>query len=138
MSSSFDNSHLNQTVTRIGESASLEGELSFSTSMRIDGRFKGKISAKGFLFITESADVEAEIEGVDIVIAGKLRGNIEASGKVELLETARVQGNIRADRIRLLDGVLFEGRCEMIRRSENVDIFALPIDELRAEIIEKR
>lgn len=134
MSSSFDNAVLNQTTTRIGRNASLEGELGFTSSMRIEGHFKGKIRAEGFLFITEDAEVEAEIEGVDIVVAGKLRGNIVASGKVELLETARVHGNIRADRVRLLDGVVFEGRCEMIRRSESIDIFALPLEELRANI----
>lgn len=137
MSSSFDNSLLTQTTTRIGSSTYLEGDLKFTTSMRIEGKFKGKIEARGFLYITESAEVDAEIDGIDIVVGGTVRGNISASGKVELLETARIYGNIRAGKIRLLDGVVFEGRCEMIQRSDAIDIFALPVEELRASIAEQ-
>jgi len=138
MNSFFDSALLSQMNTKIGKSTRLSGDLAFQTSMKIEGCFFGTIRAKGFLFISETAEVEAEIEGVDILIAGSLKGNIQATGRVELLETARVYGNIKAEKIRLLDGVLFEGHCEMLRRSDTVDIFALPLQELKVSLEEKK
>ncbi len=45
-----------------------------------------------------------------------------------------MQGNIRAAKIRILDGVVFEGRCEMIDRSDSVDIFATPVEDLKQSL----
>lgn len=138
MNTSFDTTIFSQFQTKIGKTSFLKGEIEFSSPMRIEGKFDGSIRANNFLFITEGAEVEADIQGTDIVVAGHLRGNIMATGKVELLETAQVVGNITAHQIRLLDGVLFEGRCEMIKRSDMVDIFSLPLQELRSHLEEKR
>jgi cytoskeletal protein CcmA (bactofilin family) len=131
MASSFDSSTLENTVTRLGKSANLSGTLRFTSSMRVDGHVSGTIYADGFLYIGEGSQVEAEIYGTNIVVAGTVRGNIHASEKVELLETARMHGNIKAAKIRILDGVILEGRCEMIERSDSIDIFALPLQDLK-------
>jgi cytoskeletal protein CcmA (bactofilin family) len=138
MNTSFESSLFNQFQTKIGKTSYLEGKIEFSSPMRIEGKFDGTIVAKQFLFITDGAEVVADIQGTDILVAGMVKGNIQATGKVELLETAQVMGNITAQQIRLLDGVLFEGRCEMIKRSENIDIFSLPIQDLRTSLEEKR
>ena len=138
MNTSFESGLFNQFQTKIGKTCSLEGQIEFSSPMRIEGKFDGTIVAKKFLFITDGAEVIADIQGTDILVAGLVKGNIQATGKVELLETAQVMGNITAQQIRLLDGVLFEGRCEMIKRSENIDIFSLPIQDLRSSLEEKR
>jgi cytoskeletal protein CcmA (bactofilin family) len=34
---------------------------------------------------------------------------------LEMLATARVYGNVRTSKLRIADGVVFEGTCEMIR-----------------------
>jgi cytoskeletal protein CcmA (bactofilin family) len=138
MNTSFDSNIFSQFQTKIGKTSFLKGEIEFAFPMRIEGKFEGSIRANNFLYITEGAEVEADIQGTDIVVAGNVKGNITAIGKVELLETAQVVGNITAHQIRLLDGVLFEGRCEMIKRSDTVDIFSLPLTELRSNLEEKR
>jgi cytoskeletal protein CcmA (bactofilin family) len=63
-----------------------------------------------------------------------VRGNIEAEGMVEMLETAKIYGNVRSAKLRIADGVVFEGRCEMIRKAESLDIFSAPVKELRENI----
>ncbi len=134
MPSSFDKSVLEQTKTRLGSQTFLNGELKFDSSMKISGRFKGKISSGGFLYIEEGAEIEADIFVQDVVIGGTVKGNIEASGMVEMLESARIYGNVRSVKLRIADGVVFEGRCEMIRKAENLDIFSSPAKELRENI----
>jgi cytoskeletal protein CcmA (bactofilin family) len=134
MSSSFDKSHLEQTSTRLGTETFLKGELKFENSMKISGRFNGKISSGGFLYIEDGAEIEADIFVHDVVIGGMVRGNIEAEGMVEMLETAKIYGNVRSAKLRIADGVVFEGRCEMIRKAESLDIFSAPVKELRENI----
>ncbi len=102
--------------------------------MRISGRFQGKISSGGFLYVEEGAEIEADLFVQDVVIGGTVRGNIEADGMVEMLESARIYGNVKSAQLRIADGVVFEGRCEMIRKAESMDIFAASMKELRESI----
>lgn len=134
MSSSFDKSVLEHTRTRLGSQTFLKGELKFDSSMRISGRFQGKISSGGFLYIEEGAEIEADLFVQDVVVGGTVRGNIEAQGMVEMLDSAKIYGNVRSAKLRIADGVIFEGRCEMIRKAESVDIFSSPVKELRENI----
>lgn len=134
MSSSFDRNTLEQTQTRLGSETFLKGDLSFESSMKISGHFQGKISSGGFLYVEDGAEIEADVFVRDVVVGGLVRGNIEASGMVEMLETAKIYGNVRSAKLRIADGVVFEGRCEMIRKAENLDIFSASVKELRENI----
>ena len=135
MSSFFDKQLLENTQTRLGSESLLKGELQFEDAMRISGRFHGKITSGGFLYIEEGAEIEADISVRDIVIGGTVRGNITALGMIEMLDNAQVYGNVRSAKLRIADGVIFEGSCEMIEKVENIDIFSLPVNEQRAEIL---
>jgi cytoskeletal protein CcmA (bactofilin family) len=45
-----------------------------------------------------------------------------------------VRGNITASRLRIADGVSFEGSVEMIRSGGDVDLFATRADTLKNQI----
>ena len=112
-------------VTVLGDSTSFSGTLRFDTSLMIRGNFDGDIDAKGSLYIDEGATVNVgRIRAMSIVVAGSVRGDIEAVDKVELRSSAQVRGNVKTARLRIADGVLFEGRCEMVRDPESFDPFA--------------
>ncbi|MBU0936605.1 MAG: polymer-forming cytoskeletal protein [Spirochaetes bacterium] len=115
-----------ETITTIlGPETSLSGSLRFSTSLMIRGHFEGDITAQGSLFIADTADVKAgSIKVQNIYIAGTVSGDIEASDKIEMQGEAKVRGNIRTAKLRMADGVLFEGNCEMLSDSVNFDPFA--------------
>jgi cytoskeletal protein CcmA (bactofilin family) len=59
-----------------------------------------------------------------ILVGGVVHGDIEAVEKIELLPSAKVYGNIRTAKLRIADGVVFEGKCEMIRNPASIDIFS--------------
>ena len=112
-------------ATTLGQGTSLTGTLKFESSLMIRGRFQGDIDAKGSLYIDESAVVTAgRVRDMSIVVAGSVKGDLEAVDKVELRSTAQVRGNVRASKLRIADGVIFEGRCEMVRAVESFDPFA--------------
>jgi cytoskeletal protein CcmA (bactofilin family) len=75
--------------------------------------------------------VKANIKVGSIVIGGVVHGNVEATERLEMLATGRVVGNIRTAKLNIADGVVFQGKCEMIRSPESVNIFSAPVEELK-------
>jgi cytoskeletal protein CcmA (bactofilin family) len=91
----------------------VSGQLSFQGPARIDGIVDGEIQCQATLTIGEGAEVRAKISGQVVVIRGKVEGNITAKEKVELLAPARLIGNIKAPRLVITEGVVFDGDCSM-------------------------
>ncbi len=117
--------------TTFGKETVFNGILKFSDTLKIDGKFEGEIISEGHLFIEEGAVVKADINVRSLVIAGVVLGNIVAGEKLEMLSTAKVFGNIKAENVRMADGVVLKGNCEMIKDCSSLDIFSAPIDKLK-------
>jgi cytoskeletal protein CcmA (bactofilin family) len=102
--------------TTLGAETSLSGTLRFKESLRIRGKFEGEIDATGRLYIDQEALVTAKnIRATSVVVGGTVHGDIEAVDRIEMLASAKVYGNVRTAHLRIADGVIFEGACEMIR-----------------------
>jgi cytoskeletal protein CcmA (bactofilin family) len=102
-----------QTV--FSPTTSFNGTLRFSTSIRIEGSFRGRIISDGFLIVGENAKVRANIKASSIVIAGEVKGDVEAVERLEMLPSGRLYGNIKTRKLKMADGVVFEGSCEMMK-----------------------
>lgn len=103
--------------------AQMQGSLSFSdpVSLRINGNFNGSLDTKGTLTIGSKAQVEANINGDNIVIAGKVNGDINANKMLVLMPTAVLRGNIITPKLNIVEGAIFQGSCQMIEGLLNID-----------------
>jgi cytoskeletal protein CcmA (bactofilin family) len=102
--------------TTLGAETLFSGTLRFKESLRIRGKFEGEIDATGRLYIDPEAVVTARsIRATSVVVGGTVHGDIEAADRIEMLASAKVYGNVRTARLRIADGVIFEGSCEMMR-----------------------
>jgi cytoskeletal protein CcmA (bactofilin family) len=111
------------------------GVLRFSKSVCIQGKFTGTIDARGDLTVDKGAVVAADrINVSSIFVLGKVSGNIFAEDKVDFCTGAEVSGDISARKLRIADGVLFDGQCSMIDAEKDVDIFSHSQDELKDEM----
>jgi len=111
--------------TVLGKTTFFNGRLRFGESLKIDGRFEGSIESQGFLYVEEGAELKVEsLKAARVVVAGTVRGDINASDYLDMLPTARVYGNVRAAKLRIADGVIFEGRCDMIKSPASYNPFA--------------
>ncbi len=111
--------------TTLGAETCLSGTLRFSDSLRIRGKFDGEIDATGQLFIDPEAVVTARmIRATSVVVGGTVRGDIEAADRIEMGASAKVYGNVKTAKLRIADGVIFEGACEMIRDPSAYSPFA--------------
>jgi cytoskeletal protein CcmA (bactofilin family) len=122
-------------VVIFGSSTSFNGNLVFKESLCIQGRFKGTIQASGDLIVDKGAVVEADhISVTSLVVFGTVVGAVHASDKIDLFPGAEVRGDLTAARLRIADGVLFEGQCSMTGISKDVEIFSRPTEEIKAEL----
>jgi cytoskeletal protein CcmA (bactofilin family) len=76
---------------------------------------EGEINSSGFLVIGEGAIVKANIKADTVIISGTVQGNVEARERLEIHENGKLYGNIRTAKLKIADGVVFEGKCEMIK-----------------------
>lgn len=109
--------------TTLGKGTVFNGSLKFKSSLKINGRYEGRIESEGFLYVEKNAEVNADIKVGSLVIGGTVRGNITATEHLEMLEGSCVIGNIRTGRLKMAEGVVFEGKVEMLKDPSSVDIF---------------
>ncbi len=102
-----------KVATVLSPTTSFNGTLRFHSSLKIEGNFRGKIISDGFLIIGETAKVRANIKANSIIIAGEVRGDVEAKERLEMLSTGKLYGNIKTRKLKIADGVVFEGSCQM-------------------------
>jgi cytoskeletal protein CcmA (bactofilin family) len=102
-----------EITTILGQGSTFEGKLTFEGAVRIDGEFKGEIRTSGMLIVGETANIQAEIEGAQVVVHGQVRGDIEARESVELRAAAQVRGNIATPSFEIEKGARFDGSCTM-------------------------
>jgi len=108
-------------ATVFGKDTEFNGQLNFSSSLQIDGRFEGEIESGGYLVIGEGAEVLANIRAKTVILMGTVKGNVEATERLDIHSNGRLYGNIRTSKLKMADGVVFEGKCEMIMPSEKKD-----------------
>ncbi len=109
----------------------LEGTLKFHAPLKICGHFRGIIESEAVLYIDSTAYIEADISTRVAVVSGTVHGNITASEKIEILPGSRISGDLKAARIKIADGVEFEGKCKMVRDPETIDIFSAGVERLK-------
>ena len=122
-------------ATTFGPETDFKGFLRFKNTLRIQGNFSGTIDATGALIVDKGAVVEADhISVASLVVYGTVIGQVHAVDKVDMLAGALVRGDIEAARLRIADGVVFEGKCSMTGVDDQVEIFSRPAEEIKAEL----
>src|SRR5580698_5052067 len=106
--------------------AQMEGTLTFSdpVNLKIYGRYTGKLDTRGTLTIGASSQVEANIIGENIIIAGKVKGNVIAKRMLVMMPTAVLHGDISTPKLNIVEGALFQGRCHMLEDTLSIDDLA--------------
>ena len=100
--------------------SSFKGELEFEDTMRIDGKFNGKIRSKNELIVGESAQIEGEIHVGRIAISGTVVGKIVADQRVEIHRNGKVYSDIDTPALVIEEGAIFQGNCVMGEKTGNV------------------
>ena len=101
--------------------SSFKGELEFEDTMRIDGKFNGRIQSKNELIVGESAHIEGDIHVGRVAISGTVIGKIVADQRVEIHRNGKVYSDIDTPALVIEEGAIFQGNCVMgDRKGANV------------------
>lgn len=121
-------------ITVFGEKTRFNGVLKFTEELHIAGSFEGTIDAVGALVICKGASCKAEyIKAASIIVDGVVQGPMTAGDRIEMRSGSKVQGDVTASRLRIADGVTFEGSVEMIRANNEIDLFSTRTDVLKQQ-----
>ncbi|MDD2913780.1 MAG: polymer-forming cytoskeletal protein [Gallionella sp.] len=104
----------NRIDSLIGAGTIIEGNVSFSGGMRIDGHVNGNvIAAQGkpsTLVLSEQAQVTGEVTVTHLVVNGAISGPVSATEYLELQGKARVNGDVHYKTLEIQLGAIVEGR----------------------------
>jgi len=99
--------------TFFGPNVTVDGTITGSEAVLIEGTIRGKINLSSDLRIGTKARIEATVHAKNVVVEGKLTGDISADDRVELVASATVDGNIKAPKIIVAEGARFRGSVDM-------------------------
>jgi cytoskeletal protein CcmA (bactofilin family) len=104
----------NRIDSLIGSGTRIDGDVTFTGGLRIDGEIKGNVSAgpgeSGTLVVSEQARIEGEIRCTRLVVNGTVVGAIHVTDTVELHPRSKVTGDVHYARLEMHLGAIVDGR----------------------------
>lgn len=98
----------------IGPSISIEGDVTGSEDLLIQGRVDGSVTLEDqAVSVGSEGRVNADIVGRLITVEGHVEGDLTAQEQIVLRGSAQVKGDIKAPRVVLEDGATFRGLVDM-------------------------
>lgn len=99
----------------VGDVVKFTGEVTFKSSLRIDGNFCGHVSSQnGTLTVSTGANIVDAVIKVGVAkINGTVEGHVHANELV-LGRTANLTGDVSVRRLVIEEGAVFNGRCHYI------------------------
>jgi cytoskeletal protein CcmA (bactofilin family) len=113
----------NRIDSLVGAGTKIEGNISFTGGLRVDGEIKGNViadpSKPSTLVLSEQARVEGEIRVTHLVVNGTIVGPVDASSYLELQAKAKVTGDVHYKTLEIQLGAIVEGRLIHLAEAED-------------------
>ena len=104
--------------TIIGNEAYFQGTLTAKGSLKIDGRIDGSLVDAKTVTLGKTGKIKGDISCEVCYVCGEVRGNITALDHIEAMSGSRIEGDLRAPKIIIEDGAIFNGNCRMENGNE--------------------
>src|SRR5579863_1812677 len=104
--------------TLVSAKTEFKGDIVFLGGLRIDGKVKGNITAKGdnssTLILSEHAVVTGNINVPHMVVNGTVRGQVRASERLDVQAKAEITGDVAYKNLQIAFGAVINGNliCE--------------------------
>lgn len=121
-------------LTVIGPGTHVRGDLVSSDPVEIRGTVEGDCRVGAHCTVAEGARVLGNIDATTLVVAGEVEAGTLTAEKVEVRASARVRATIRAVRVAIADGALYEGDLQTLEPAGA----ALVFNERRAAAAARR
>lgn len=119
----------NRIDSLIGAGTTIEGNISFTGGLRVDGEIKGNVTAAAeqpsTLVVSEKARIDGEIRVSHLVVNGTINGPVFAAEFLELQSRSRLNGDVHYNTLEMQLGAVVEGR--LVHKSSEAKTVELKI-----------
>lgn len=100
--------------TLIGRQTEINGDVSFSGGLHVEGRIKGNVLAASdkasTLSVAEAGIIEGNVKVSNVVVNGRIVGEVRTSERLTLGAKARIVGDVRYRVLQMEAGALVNGQ----------------------------
>ena len=108
-----------EETTIISRAVKIEGKITSSGNIRIDGEIQGDVFCESNITIGEGAIVKGQINANVITLGGKVSGIVRAKDKLLLDSKSNLKGDIYTKNLVIEEGAKFDGKCNT---GDSIDI----------------
>ena len=101
-----------EETTIISRGVKIEGKITSSGNIRVDGEIQGDIFSESNITIGEDAQFNGQINANVITIGGKVSGIVRAKDKLILDSKSNLKGDIFTKNLVIEEGAKFDGQCK--------------------------
>jgi len=101
----------------LSSGVSIDGDLTFSNELLIDGKVKGKINATGALTVGKNARIRGEVRTRSVIVQGTIEGNVFATERCVLEPGATLHGDIESPRLAVDENAEFLGSAKITAKT---------------------
>jgi cytoskeletal protein CcmA (bactofilin family) len=113
----------------IGSGTTIEGDITFTGGLRVDGHVRGNVMTAddkpGTLVLSEQACIEGDIRVSHVVINGTVIGAVHAVEYVDLQAKASVTGDVHYRTFEAQLGAVVQGRLVLEPEAKSANVVAL-------------
>ncbi|MGD2055857.1 MAG: polymer-forming cytoskeletal protein [Gammaproteobacteria bacterium] len=99
--------------TIVGQQTRVDGDLTFTGGLHIDGRVRGNVIAgegsTSVLTVSEHGSIEGDVRVPNVILNGSVTGDVHSSERIELAAKARVTGDVHYNLIEMAMGAEVNG-----------------------------
>lgn len=95
----------------IAKGTIIEGKISTSENMRIDGTVKGEVYCDKRLVMDVGGLIEGNVHAGESTIKGRVVGTVSVVNTLHLLESSFIKGDIKAKKLHVEEGAKYDGKC---------------------------
>jgi cytoskeletal protein CcmA (bactofilin family) len=106
----------------IGAGTVVEGKVRSQGNVRVDGKLIGEVTANESLAVGVTGEIEGNVTAKNVTVGGKVRGTISATEKIVFEGKSVIRGDIRATRLIIDEGSIFDGRVSMTEKTPTYDV----------------
>lgn len=126
----------------IAHGTRIDGVVTFSEGMRVDGEVHGNILAQtqsaSLLVVSESAQVFGELRADHIIINGQVHGPVYAHVMLELQPTARIHGDVYYAALESHQGAIIAGQLKPSVQNSALSQATLEMEEPPLKLASKQ
>ena len=95
----------------IAKGTVIEGKITSTENMRIDGTIKGQVLCDKRLVMDTDGLIEGDVQAGESTIKGRVVGTVSVINTLHLLESSFIKGDIKAKKLHVEEGAKYDGKC---------------------------